>query len=447
MSPMILTSLLLGALLVPQRPSAPSTAQTAALSSTIDKAAAAVEQDMLGWRRHLHQHPELSNREVETAKYVADKLRSFGLEPRTNIARNGVVALLKGGRPGRVVALRADMDGLPVTEETGLPFASRAKGEYEGRQVGVMHACGHDTHVAMLLAVAKILSDHRAELPGSVKFVFQPAEEGAPRGEDPAGAEAMVQAGVLKDPPVDAIFGVHVYANLPTGRIAWISGPMMAASDSYEIIVKGRQTHGATPWAGVDPIVVGSQIVVALQTIVSRQVEITKQPAIVTVGQFEAGVRSNIIPDSARLVGTIRTFDSAMQEDIHERVRRTATQIAASAGATADVRIDRGYPVTVNDPKLTSRMVPTLRRVLGANLIEGSKITGAEDFSYFQQQVPGLFLLLGVTPLPEVGKAPQNHSPKFSVDEAALITGVRTLAQLAVEFLANPGARGAAGAQ
>ena len=425
----------------------PPQAQTAALTATIDKAAAAIEQEMLEWRRHLHQHPELSNREAETAKYVADKLRSFGLEPRTNIARHGVVAALKGGRPGGVVALRADMDGLPVTEETGLPFASRAKGEYEGRQVGVMHACGHDTHVAMLLAVAKILSDNRAALPGSVQFIFQPAEEGAPRGEDPAGAAAMVQAGVLDNPRVDAIFGVHVYANLPTGRIAWISGPMMAASDSYDIIVKGRQTHGATPWAGVDPVVVGSQIVLALQTIVSRQVDITAQPAIVTVGQFEAGVRSNIIPDAARLVGTIRTFDSAMQGDIHQRVRRTATQIAASAGATAEVRIDRGYPVTVNDPKLTSQMLPTLRRVLGANLVEGSKITGAEDFSYFQQRVPGLFLLLGITPSADVGKAPQNHSPKFFVDEAALITGVRTLAHLAVDFLGSTGARGAAGAR
>ena len=444
---MLLTSVLLGALFLPQRAPVTSTAQSSALSVTIDKAATAIEREMLEWRRHLHQHPELSNREAETAKYVADKLRSFGLEPRTNIARHGVIALLKGGRPGGVVALRADMDGLPVTEETGLPFASRAKGEYEGRPVGVMHACGHDTHVAMLLAVAKILSDNRPELPGAVKFIFQPAEEGAPRGEGPAGAEAMVQAGVLEDPAVDAIFGVHVYANLPTGRIAWISGPMMAASDSYEIIVKGRQTHGATPWAGVDPIVIGAQIVVALQTIVSRQVNITAQPAIVTVGQFEAGVRSNIIPDSTRLVGTIRTFDSSMQDDIHERVRRTATQIAASAGATADVRIERGYPVTVNDPELTSRMVPTLRRVLGTNLVEGSKITGAEDFSYFQRQVPGLFLLLGITPPAEVGKAPQNHSPKFFVDEAALIAGVRTLAHLAVDYLGSTGAPRAAGAQ
>ena len=421
--------------------------QSGPTQAAIDRGASAIEQQMLEWRRHLHSHPELSNREEVTAGYVAEKLRSFGLEPRTGIARHGVVATLKGGRPGPVVALRADMDGLPVTEETKLPFASRARGEFNGREVGVMHACGHDTHMAMLLAVAKILSDMRAELPGSVKFIFQPAEEGAPRGEEPAGAQAMVQAGVLKDPPVDAIFGVHVYANIAAGRVAWRSGPMMAASDSYEIVVRGRQTHGATPWAGVDPIVVGSQIVMALQTIVSRQIDITLQPAIVTVGQFEAGIRSNIIPDAARLVGTIRTFDAAMQDDIHERVRRTATEIAQAMGATAEVRIDRGYPVTVNNPELTERMLPTLRRVAGENLVEQTKITGAEDFSYFQQQVPGLFLLLGITPPADVGKAPQNHSPLFFVDESALVTGVRTLAHLAFDFLSGSGAPRAAGAR
>jgi len=437
----MLIALIAAAAIVAQSPSAPP-----ASSPAIDKAAAAIEQEMLEWRRHLHQNPELSNREVETAKFVAGKLRAFGLEPRENIARHGVVALLKGGRPGGVVALRADMDGLPVTEETGLPFASRAKSEYEGRPVGVMHACGHDTHVAMLLGVAKVLSGMRAELPGSVKFIFQPAEENVPREERPAGAEAMVAAGVLKDPAVDAIFGVHVYANMPTGQISWISGPMMAAADSYEIIVRGRQTHGATPWAGVDPVVIGSQIVLALQTIVSRQVDITAQPAIVTVGQFEAGVRNNIIPDSARLVGTIRTFDDAMQNDIHERIRRTATQIAAAGGATAEVRIDRGYPVTVNHPDLTKRMLPTLRRIAGDKVVEGKKITGAEDFSFFQQQVPGLFLLLGITPPADVGKAGQNHSPKFFVDESALITGVRTLAHLAVDYLNTRGGS-AAGAK
>jgi amidohydrolase len=389
---------------------------------------------MLAWRRHLHQHPELSNRESETAAFIAGKLRSFGLEPRTGVARHGVVAVLTGAHPGPVVALRSDMDGLPVTEESTLPFASRAKGEYEGRPVGVMHACGHDAHMAMLLAAARVLTAARDRLRGSVVFIFQPAEEGAPRAEQPAGAELMVKEGVLRNPKVEAIFGLHVFANVPSGHLSWRSGPVMAAADSYEIVVRGRQTHGAAPWAGVDPIVIASQIVTALQTIVSRQVDITAQPAIVTVGQFESGVRNNIIPDSARLVGTIRTFDAKMQEDIHNRVRRTAGSIAEAGGATAEVRIDRGYPVTVNDPGLTERMLPTLRRLAGDRLFEGPKLTSAEDYSYFQQQVPGLFLFLGITPQAEVGKAPQNHSPRFTVDESALITGVRTLVHLAWDY-------------
>jgi amidohydrolase len=423
------------ALYAPRDISAQSANGASALAPAIDREVAAVEQQLLAWRRHLHQHPELSNREVETAKYVADALRGLGFEPKMGVAKHGIVAVLQGGRPGPVVALRADMDGLPVTEEASVPFASKAKGEYEGRSVGVMHACGHDTHMAMLLAAAKVLSSVKAQLPGTVKFLFQPAEEGAPNNERPAGAELMVQQGVLKSPDVGAVFGIHAFANLPTGAIAWRSGPMMAAADSYEIIVRGRQTHGATPWIGVDPIVVGSQIVVALQTIVSRQVDITKEPAIVTVGQFDAGVRNNIIPDSARLVGTIRSFDMAMRDDIHERVRRTAQKIAEAGGATVDVRIDRGYPVTINNPELTKKMLPTLQRVTGGKLIEGTKITGAEDFSFFQQQVPGLFVMLGITPPAQVGKAPQNHSPLFFVDEAALVTGVRVLAHLAADYL------------
>lgn len=414
--------------------SAAAAAQTAPAIPDLDARIAAVEQDMIRWRRHLHEHPELSNREVETAKYVADTLRSLGLEPRTGVARHGVVAVLKGAASGPVVALRSDMDGLPVTEETGLPFASRVKTEYGGRSVGVMHACGHDSHMAMLLATARVLTGIKDRLRGTVVFIFQPAEESVPPEERPAGAELMVKDGVLTDPRVDAIFGLHVYGNMPSGHVAWRSGPMMAAADAYEIVVRGRQTHGATPWAGVDPIVVAAQIVTALQTIVARQVDITAQPAIVTVGQFEAGVRNNIIPDSARLVGTIRTFDAAMRKDIHARVQRTAGSIAEAAGATAEVRIDPGYPVTVNNPALTERMLPTLRRVLGDRLFEGPKITGAEDFSYFQQQVPGLFLLLGITPPAEVGQAPQNHSPRFTVDEAALLTGVRTLVHLTLDY-------------
>jgi amidohydrolase len=438
---------LAGALLMSTAPAMAQPTAPRLSSAALDKAAAGIEPKLIEWRRQLHQHPELSNREEKTAEFVAAQLRSFGLEPRTGIARHGVTAVLKGGKPGPVVALRADMDGLPVTEQTGLPFASQAKGEYEGKPVGVMHACGHDAHVSMLLAAAKVLTDLRAELPGSVVFIFQPAEEGAPQGETPAGAEAMVAAGVLTSPAVNAIFGLHVFANLPTGHIAWRSGPKMAAADRFEIIVRGRQTHGAVPWAGVDPIVVGSQIVLGLQTIVSRQVDITKQPAIVTVGQFEAGTRNNIIPDSARLVGTIRTFDAAMQTQIHEAVRRTATQIAGAMSATADVTIERGVPVTVNDPELTAQMLPTIKRVAGAGAVEGALNTAAEDFSYFQQQVPGLFIFLGITPPDEVGKAAHNHSPLFKIDEAALVTGVRALTHLTVDYMNNHGASRAAGAK
>jgi amidohydrolase len=419
-------------------PSAQTPAAPSGLGAEIDKHAAAVEREMLEWRRHLHQHPELSNREAETAKYIAARLESFGLQPKSGVGRHGVVAVLQGGRPGPVVALRADMDGLPVKEDTGLPFASRATGEYEGRPVGVMHACGHDAHMAMLLATAKVLSAVAPELPGAVKFVFQPAEEGAPRDEQPAGADLMIKEGVMQSPTVDAVFGLHVFANIPAGHISWRSGPLMAAADSYEIIVRGRQTHGASPWGGIDPIVVASQIVLGLQTIISRQVDITAHPAIVTVGQFEAGVRNNIIPDSARLVGTIRTFDDRMQADVHDRVRRTAQRIAEAAGATAEVRIDRGYPVTVNHPALTAAMMPTVRRVTGDRVSEGPMVTTAEDFSYFQREAPGLFLFLGITPPDQVGKAAQNHSPKFFVDESALIIGVRTLAHLTADYLASP---------
>ncbi len=428
--------LAIAALLSAVTPSVAQPAMAASpLAAEIDRRAAAIEQDLLAWRRHLHQHPELSNREGETAKFVADTLRSFGLEPKTGVARHGVVAVLQGVRPGPAVALRSDMDGLPVVEEVDVPFASRAKSEYEGKAVGVMHACGHDAHMAILLATAKVLTDMKPQLPGTVTFVFQPAEEGAPRDEEPAGAELMVKEGVLKQPAVDAIFGLHVFANVPAGTIGWRSGPMLAAVDSFEVVVRGRQTHGANPWSGIDPIVVASQIVLGLQTIVSRQVDITDQPAIVTVGQFEAGTRNNIIPDSARLVGTIRTFDTNMRKDIHARIARTAERIAEATGATASVRIDTGYPETVNDPRLTSRMLPTLRRVAGRQLMELPKNTVAEDFSYFQREVPGLFIMLGITPPAEVGKAAPNHSPRFFVEESALVTGVRALAHLAADYL------------
>ena len=430
------TILVSGALdVVSAAPPARTPVATSPLAAELDRRAAATEVDLIAWRRHLHAHPELSNREVETAKFVAEKLRSFGLEPRTGVARTGVVALIEGGRPGPVVALRADMDGLPVKEETDVPFASKATGEFEGRAVPVMHACGHDTHMAMLLAAARVLADMRAQLPGTVKLIFQPAEEGAVAAEQPAGAEKMVQEGVLDNPKVDAVFGLHSWALLESGILGWRSGPFMAAADRFEIAVEGRQTHGSTPWNGVDPIVAAAQIVGALQTIVSRHVELVKEPAVVTVGQMEAGIRANIIPDRARLVGTIRTFDEGMREAIHARVRQIAENVASSAGARAVVTIEKGYPVTANSPELTTRMLPTLERVSRGRTAELRKVTGAEDFSYFQREVPGFFFFLGVTPADRMAHVESNHSPRFYVDEAALMTGVRALLHLTADYL------------
>ena len=409
------------------------------LAAELDRRAAAAEADLITWRRHLHAHPELSNREVETAKFIAEKLRSFGLEPKTGVARTGVVALIQGGRPGPVVALRADMDGLPVREEVDLPFASKATGEYEGKAVPVMHACGHDTHMAILLAAARVLSEVKAQLPGAVKLIFQPAEEGVPAAEQPAGGERMVAEGVLEDPKVDAIFGLHAWALLESGTIGWRSGPLMAAADRFEIVIEGRQTHGSTPWQGVDPVVAAAHVITALQTIVSRDVELVKEPAVVTVGQVEAGVRNNIIPDRARLVGTIRTFDEGMRDEIHARVRTIAEKVAEAAGARAVVKIEKGYPVTSNSPELTARMLPTLERVAPGRTVEMRKVTGAEDFSYFQRRVPGLFLFLGVTPKDRLANVESNHSPRFFADEAALPTGVRALLHLTADYLHGVG--------
>jgi len=390
---------------------------------------------LIEWRRHLHEHPELSNREVETAAFVAERLRAMGLEPVTGIAGHGLKAVIEGGLPGPTVALRADMDALPVKEGVDLPFASRATGIYEGKTVPVMHACGHDAHMAMLLAAAEALVGVRDRLPGTVVLIFQPAEEGVPLEEQPAGAEKMIEEGVLENPKVDAIFGLHVFSSGPTGTFGYRSGPMLAAVDKFEIHVLGRQTHGSRPWHGVDPIVTGSEIVTALQTIVSRGLDITKEPAVVTVGQFESGVRNNIIPDRARLVGTIRTFDEGMRAEIHRRIERIATNVAEAHGATAEVSIEPGYPVTVNDPGLTEQMLPTLERVAPGRVIELSKITGAEDFSFYAREVPGLFVSVGVTASANLGEAASNHSPLFTIDESALPGGARALAQLAADWL------------
>jgi amidohydrolase len=411
--------------------------QTGGLGAEVDSRATAVAGKVVAWRRDIHAHPELSNREVRTAALVAEHLRALGLEVKTGVAHTGVVAVLRGGRPGPVVALRADMDALPVTEEVDLPFASKVRSTYNGQDVGVMHACGHDNHVAILMGVAEVLAGMRARLPGTVKFIFQPAEEGAPAGEG-GGAEMMIAEGALENPKPGAIFGLHVFP-YPTGQIMYRPGGLMASSDALRIVVRGRQTHGAQPWSGIDPIVVASQIVLGLQTITSRQVDITSAPAIVTIGAVNGGVRYNIIPDSVVMVGTIRAFDAAMRRDIWLRVRRTAESIAQSAGAAAIVTIDSGPPVTFNDPALTERMSATLRRVAGADRVGISEAkTTAEDFSRYQEKIPGLFFFLGITPPgTDFRTAAPNHSPRFFADEAALPVGVRALAHLAVDYLSN----------
>jgi amidohydrolase len=408
---------------------------TSALRNQIDVRAKAIEEQMLTWRRDFHQHPELGNRETRTAKIVADHLKKLGLEVKTGIAYTGVIGVLKGGKPGAVVALRADMDALPVGEQVNVPFASKARAVYNGQEVGVMHACGHDAHVAMLMAVAEVLTGIKADMRGSVKFIFQPAEEGAPDGEE-GGAELMIKQGVLENPKPDAIFGLHVFAGVEAGKISFRPGPTMAAVDFLRILIKGKQTHGAKPWGGIDPIVVSSQVVMGLQTIESRQVDVTREPSIITVGTMHGGVRNNIIPDSVEMTGTIRTYDDAMQTSIHERVRQTSDFIAKASGASADVLIRKQYPATVNDPALTERMAPTLRRVIGeANVLNSPKQTGAEDFSFYQKRIPGMFIFLGITPKEDLGKFASNHSPLFYVDERALIQGVRALANLTLDYM------------
>lgn len=387
---------------------------------------------VVAWRRDIHQHPELANREFRTAALVAEHLRELGMEVQTEIAHTGVVGILRGGQPGPVVALRADMDALPVVEQTDVPFASRVRSEYMGQEVGVMHACGHDLHVAILMGVAEVLSDMRAELPGTVMFIFQPAEEGAPPGEE-GGAELMLREGLFDEVRPDAIFGLHVVP-APVGTIGWRSGGIMASSDRFTIKVRGKQTHGAVPWGGVDPIVVAAQIILGLQTIPSRQLDATLTPSIVTVGAIRGGVRHNIIPDEVNMTGTLRTFDPDTQRQIHDRVTRTAQSIATSAGASADVEIFLGYPVTYNDPELTRRMLPTLGRVAGPGLVETPRATGAEDFSFYQKEVPGMFFFVGIAS-DDPAKVHPNHSPLFYADERGLPIGVTAMTALALDFL------------
>ena len=405
------------------------------INTELKSANKSVSEKVIKWRRHLHQYPELSNREFETAKYVAKHLRSLGLEVQTGVAHTGVVAKLKGGKKGPLIALRADMDALPVKEQVDLPFASTQTTEYKGNTVGVMHACGHDNHVAILMAAAESLVKIKDQLAGDILFVFQPAEEGAPEGEE-GGAELMLKEGLFKEKP-EAVFGLHVTSSLNTGQIGFREGPLMASADKFTITVKGRQTHGSRPWNGVDPIVASSQIIMATQTIASRQVDVTKAPSVVSFGAINGGVRNNIIPDQVEMVGTIRTFDQEMRADIKKRLAKTAEMVAESGGAEAHVHIDHGYPVTVNDVKLTKKMTPTLAGVVGKeNLITTPLITGAEDFSYYALETPGMFFFLGVTPKgQDAVTAPSNHSPHFFADEKALQLGVNAMTQLVVDYL------------
>jgi amidohydrolase len=415
-------------------------AHAQSLDADIGRRVDQVMPKVVAWRRDIHQNPELSNREVRTAKLVADHLRALGLEVQTGVATNGVVAVLRGGRPGGIVALRADMDALPVTEQTNVPFKSTVRTMYNGQDAGVMHACGHDMHTAMLMGAAEVLAGMKAQIPGTVKFIFQGAEEGPPAGEK-GGAKQMLAEGVFATLKPDAIFGLHVgVTNAEAGHLTYKPLGFMAAADFFTVTVRGKQVHGATPWAGVDPLVAASQIVLGLQTVVSRQMDITNSPVVVTVGSIQGGIRNNIIPDSVVMLGTIRTFDPEMRKDVQARVKRTAEQIAAASGATATVTIDERTPVTSNDPTLTDRMVPTLRRVAGpANVSLGRPVTGAEDFGDFANQVPGLFVFLGIRPK---GSPPSafvsNHSPLFFADEAALPVGVKTLVTLATDYLSSP---------
>lgn len=402
----------------------------------VDRLAAEIQRQVVEWRRWFHQHPELSNREFETAARLESILREMGLEPRTGIAHTGLVAVIEGGRPGPLVAIRADIDGLPVTEQTGLPFASTATTDYAGRTTGVMHACGHDGHMAMVLGAAAVLNAVRDELPGSVMLIFQPAEEGPPPGEE-GGAQLMLAEGILEDRKPVAIFGAHLGVSVPGGRIALRAGPAMAAVDRFTLVVEGKQSHGSQPWNGIDPIVVSAQIVLGLQTIASRQLDVTNQPAVISVGMIHGGIRFNIIPDEVELEGTIRTFDEQMRRAIHERIRRTATSIAASAGATAEVSFELGAPSLVNDPDLAAAMRPTLERVMGERgVYDPPLLTPGEDFALFANEVPGLYFFLGaVPPDADPTTAPSNHSPMFTIHEPVLETGVRAFAHLVVDYL------------
>ncbi|MAD98467.1 MAG: N-acyl-L-amino acid amidohydrolase [Flavobacteriaceae bacterium] len=393
-----------------------------------------IEKKVIEWRRHFHQNPELSNREFKTGKKIAEILTSFGIEIEENVAKTGVVGLIKGTKKGKVVGLRADIDGLPVVERNDLPFKSVEKTKFLGKDVGVMHACGHDTHIAILLGVAEILSKNRDKINGTVKLIFQPAEEGAPEGEE-GGAELMVKEGVLKNPDVDAIFGLHINSGTPVGQIKYRKGGIMAAAQTFTIKVKGKQSHGSRPWKGIDPILVSAKIIDGLQTIISREAELTKEGAVITVGKIDAGVRSNIIPESATMIGTIRTLDYDMQKLINDRMKEMVPAIAKAYKAEATIEIAKGVPITFNNHDLVSQMLPTLQRVAGKENVKNvNAVTGAEDFSFYAKEIPGFFFFLG-------GMTPGNtnpyphHTPDFQIDESGLLLGVKTMTNLVFDYL------------
>ena len=407
-------------------------------AADVETLAATVDAKVQAWRRDIHQHPELGNREVRTSKLVADHLRALGFEDvRTGIATTGVTAVLRGGKPGPRIALRADMDALPVTERNDLPFASKATSTFRGETVGVMHACGHDAHTGILMGVAEALASMKAELPGEILFIFQPAEEGPPDGEE-GGADEMLRQGIFERFKPEAVFGLHVFSTLNAGQVGYRSGPFMAASDRFNIVVKGRQTHGSRPWGGIDPIVAAADIIGTSQTIVSRRQNISKQPVVVSYGAIKGGIRYNIIPDDVELVGTIRTFDEGMRQAVFADLKNVAEHVAAAHGATVVAKVPdtKGNAVTKNHPALTARVLPSLERVVGAqNVVEMDLVMGAEDFSAYANQVPGFFFMVGATPKGQDAiKAPSNHSPEFFLDEEALKVGTRAMLQIALDY-------------
>jgi amidohydrolase len=442
--PPYVSSLILGAILSIVSPQN-GKADVVSLEAAVREKTSSIEGKLIAWRRDIHQHPELGDQETRTSGIVAEHLRSLGLEVRTGVARTGVVAVLKGAKPGPTVALRADMDALPVKEPKGLPFASVAKGRHLGKEVDVMHACGHDAHTAILMATAEVLTSLRDQLPGTVQFIFQPAEEGSsvypPSSGENSGAELMVKEGVFAETRPDAVFGLHVMLG-KSGEIAYRAGAVLASSDNLEIKVTGKQGHGGMPWQTIDPITTSAQIVNGLQTIVSRRVDLIASPAVVTIGTINGGTRSNIVPETVEMTGTIRAYDEAIRTQVHDDITTVAGKIAESAGAKAEVSISRGYDTTVNDEELTARMLPVLERAADGRIRRALPAGASEDFSVFAQQAPGLFVFLGITPGDQdPARAAPNHSPNFFIDESALVVGARTMASLAANYLATPSAK------